>query len=332
MQPRTRLLPMRAILLNFCDWLTEAGQQIETMGREGIEAYLATLNTRGLSQATRARRLSSIRQLFHFASSEGWRSDNPAARIEGPPKRRALPKVLSQEDVERLLDATARTEAKTTAALRMRCLMELLYATGLRVSELVSLPVAAVRGDPRMILVRGKGGRERMVPLSGPAREILLEWLAVRDDEQAGRVKAGHQRSVFLFPSRGKLGHLTRISFYQSLKTLAARAGLDPATISPHTIRHAFATHLLANGADLRSIQTLLGHADVSTTEIYTHVLDSRLKALVFSKHPLGKAFSDPMDQPEISWTRRISQGSGYPSSYARRKSRLAASRLPAPS
>jgi integrase/recombinase XerD len=167
--------------------------------------------------------------------------------------------------------------------------LELLYATGLRVSELVSLPAASARGNPRMLLVTGKGGRDRMVPLSEPSREALALWLAIRDVAEAARRGAGGRPSPWLFPSRGKQGHLTRVGFYHRLKKLAVMAGLDPARISPHTLRHAFATHLLANGADLRTIQQLLGHADVSTTEIYTHVLDERLKALVLENHPLAR-------------------------------------------
>ena len=167
--------------------------------------------------------------------------------------------------------------------------MQVLYATGLRVSELVSLPLAAVRGDPRMILIRGKGGRERMVPLSPPARAALAAWLAELDAE-AAKARPGRQRSAYLFPARGRHGHMTRERFFLLVKDLARAAGLDAAKVSPHTLRHAFATHLLAHGADLRVIQTLLGHASIATTEIYTHVLDSRLKELVLEKHPLAEA------------------------------------------
>jgi integrase/recombinase XerD len=200
-----------------------------------------------------------------------------------------LPGTLSVDDVDRLLDAARAGRGGEAKRARLTCLVELLYATGLRVSELVSLPVAAARGNPRMLLVTGKGGRERMVPLSGPAREALAAWLTLRDAEEAERRARGARPSPWLFPSRGRQGHLTRIAFYQALKALAAQAGLDPGGISPHTLRHAFATHLLANGADLRAIQQLLGHADISTTEIYTHVLDERLKALVLEKHPLAR-------------------------------------------
>ncbi|MEL6477766.1 MAG: site-specific tyrosine recombinase XerD [Pseudomonadota bacterium] len=261
------------------DFLDHSGTDaLQHADRAVIEAYLAALEGRGLSASTRARRLSALRQFFRFAYSEGLRTDNPAARIGGPRKAKTLPNTLTEDQVSRLLDATEK------AGARMRCLMELLYATGLRVTELVSLPVAAVRGDPRMILVRGKGGRERMVPLSTPARGAVAAWLAQRDAAEDAR-----NRSPWLFPSRGKSGHLTRVAFWMSLKKLAISAGLDPEGLSPHTLRHAFATHLLAHGADLRVIQQLLGHADISTTEIYTHVLDARMKELVLTRHPLAK-------------------------------------------
>ncbi len=269
-------------LADFARWLTTAGTDLERAARTDIEDYIAHLAAAGSSEATRARRLSAIRQLYRFVLSEGWREDDPAARISGPKLTRKLPTTLSIDDVDRLLAASRDTSKPPAKMMRLICLIEMLYATGMRVSELVALPVAAVRGDPRMILIRGKGGRERMVPLSDPARAALADWVGLRDTDEQTR------RSPFLFPSRGKAGHLTRVAFWQALKALAAKAGLDPEGISPHTIRHAFATHLLANGADLRSIQTLLGHADISTTEIYTHVLDERLRTLVLEKHPLA--------------------------------------------
>lgn len=268
-------------LKDFIGYLDYRKLAPETCSRGDIEEYLVHLEAQGLAKSTRARRLSTVRQLFRFAFTEGWRNDDPAAQIRGPKRGKYLPNTLSESDVDALLDA-ARNSPQN--GVRNSCLLELLYATGMRATELVSLPVAAVRGDPRMILIRGKGGRERMVPLSPPAREVLVEWLEIRDAELA----KSRKKSAFLFPSRGKLGHLTRNAFYMLIKDLAILAGLNPAGISPHTLRHAFATHLLANGADLRSIQTLLGHADISTTEIYTHVLEERLKELVFEKHPLA--------------------------------------------
>ncbi|MEO1706000.1 MAG: tyrosine recombinase, partial [Pseudomonadota bacterium] len=236
----------------------------------------------GLAVSTRARRLSSLKQLYRFAFEEGWRDDNPAIQIKGPGRDARLPKTLSEAEVEALLNA-AKTHGRTKAAqLRATCLMELLYATGMRVSELVTLPMAAARGDPRMLLIRGKGGKERMVPLSAPAREALAAWLAHLDAQDGPTEK-------YLFPSRSKAGHLTRHSFYLQIKDIAAAAGVSPSKVTPHTLRHAFATHLLAHGADLRAIQTLLGHADVATTEIYTHVLEERLQSLVLDHHPLAK-------------------------------------------
>ena len=272
-------------LKDFTAYLANSSSSLDAADTPRIEAYLARCEAEGLAQTTRARRLSSIRQFYAFAHAEGWRADNPALRLKGPGPSKRLPKTLTEEEVAALLEA-ARTTGRESDRLRNTCLLELLYATGMRVSELVSLPVAAVRGDPRMILVRGKGGKERMVPLSPPARAALSAWLKHRDESAS--------KSPHLFPSRGKAGHLTRVRFHGLVKDLATRAGISPAKVSPHTLRHAFATHLLANGADLRSIQTLLGHADVSTTEIYTHVLDARLKALVEEHHPLQRRDAAP--------------------------------------
>ena len=284
------LLAYARDLAHFAEWLAEAGSRtLETAMRADIEAYLIALDTAGLARSTRARRLSAIRQLYRFAWDEGWRKDNPAIQIKGPRKKRSLPGTLSEAEVERLLEA-ARAHGRSTAdRLRNTCLMELLYATGMRVSELVALPVAAARGDPQMLLVRGKGRKERMVPLSPPARMALRAWLGQRDAaEEEGRER-GLAPSRFLFPTGSRAGHLTRHRFYGLTKEIAVLAGVSPDKVTPHTLRHAFATHLLANGADLRAIQTLLGHADVSTTEIYTHVLDERLKSLVLEHHPLSR-------------------------------------------
>ncbi|MBC6408254.1 MAG: site-specific tyrosine recombinase XerD [Rhodobacteraceae bacterium] len=258
--------------------------------RADIEAYLISCHAEGLAKSTRARRLSAAKQLFRFAFEEGWRTDNPAIEIKGPGRDKTLPKTLSMDAVDALL-CSARTSGRSEAEQRRNtCLMEVLYATGMRVSELVALPVASARGDPRMLLVRGKGDKERMVPLSPSARDSLAAWLVTRDaEEDKGRAK-GETTSRFLFPSRGKSGHLTRQAVFVFIKDCATAAGIDRDKVTPHTIRHAFATHLLANGADLRTIQTLLGHADVGTTEIYTHVLDARLSELVLDHHPLAKS------------------------------------------
>ncbi|WP_375552151.1 tyrosine recombinase [Rhodophyticola porphyridii] len=258
--------------------------------RADIEAYLTALDARGMARATRARRLSSIKQLYRFAYEEGLRSDNPAQLIKGPGRDRRLPKTLTVDQVDRLLDAAETHGRSPGDRLRNACLMQMLYATGMRVTELISLPVSAARGDPQVLLIKGKGGKERMVPLSPPARLALAAWLEHRDAEEDRKAdETGTPVSRFLFPSHGKSGHVTRVRFFTLVKEIAVAAGIPPGDVTPHTLRHAFATHLLAGGADLRSIQTLLGHADISTTEIYTHVLDERLKSLVFDHHPLAK-------------------------------------------
>lgn len=275
---------------DFAGWLTSKGRDFETLSRRDIETYLVDCDARGLSVSTRARRLSAIRQLFRFAFEDGWRSENPAIDIRGPGRNRRLPKTLETDEVERLIAAARETGRTPADRVRNTCLVELLYATGMRVSELVSLPVASARGDPRMLLVRGKGGRERLVPLSAPARQALDEWLPLRDGaDEAAALKSRRPASRYLFPSRGKGGHLTRHRFFTLIKEIAVAGGVAPDKVTPHTLRHAFATHLLAGGADLMTIQALLGHADVATTEIYTHVVDARLQELVLTRHPLAK-------------------------------------------
>jgi integrase/recombinase XerD len=275
-------------LKDFADWL-EGRRDFPRATRDDVEAYLIHCDAQGLAKSTRARRLSAIKQLYRFAFEEGWRTDNPAIQISGPGRDQRLPKVLSVDEVDRLLQAARALGRNREDRVRNTCLMELLYATGMRVSELVSLPVSAARGDPRMLLIMGKGGKERMVPLSPPARAAMSLWLDLRDSGQDALRAKGKPASKFLFPSSGRLGHLTRHRFYLLIKDIAVQAGISPAKVTPHTLRHAFATHLLANGADLRAIQTLLGHADVATTEIYTHVLDERLTALVMDHHPLAR-------------------------------------------
>ncbi|NOC82145.1 MULTISPECIES: site-specific tyrosine recombinase XerD [unclassified Ruegeria] len=276
-------------LKDFASWLQRMGSGFDQADRDQIEAYLIDCQAQGLSRSTRARRLSAIKQLYRFAFEEGWSETNPAIQIKGPGRQKRLPKTLDVPEVDRLLAAARQTGRSKADRVRNTCLMEVLYATGMRVTELVSLPVSSARGDPRMLLVMGKGGKERMVPLSPPARDALAAWLTARDEAEDQTVEKGGQRSRFLFPSRGKSGHLTRHRFFLLVKELAVQGGVSPEKVTPHTLRHAFATHLLANGADLRSIQTLLGHADVATTEIYTHVLDERLSELVLQHHPLSK-------------------------------------------
>lgn len=287
---RNTILAYGRDLADAAGWLAHRAHDFARAGRDEIEAYLISCEAQGLSRATRARRLASIRQLYRFAYEEGWRVDNPAIRITGPGRDKRLPKTLGIDEVEALL-AAARDQGRNPAEqARNRCLMELLYATGMRVSELVTLPVAAARGDPRVLLIRGKGSKERIVPLSPPARAALADWLGLRDAaEEASRLRHRQAPSRFLFPSSGRDGHLTRQGFHALLKDIAVAAGISPARVTPHVLRHAFATHLLQGGADLRAIQMLLGHADLSTTEIYTHVLDERLKDLVLTHHPLAR-------------------------------------------
>lgn len=286
----TRLAYARDIA-DFSGWLARRELALASAESGDIDAYMISCEASGLSKATRARRLSAIRQLFRFVHEEGLRPDNPAIRMTGPGRDRRLPRSLELSEIEALIAAAHASPRERT---RNACLLELLYATGMRVSELVSLPVAAVRGDPQMILVRGKGGRERLVPLSPPARLSLEAWLQERDAAEASPPR-GAAPSRFLFPSRSAAGHLTRQAFFELLKVLATQAGVPLDRVTPHRLRHAFATHLLAGGADLRSIQTLLGHADIATTEIYTHVLDDRLRELVLTRHPL--AMPDPKSE-----------------------------------
>ncbi|WP_108384910.1 site-specific tyrosine recombinase XerD [Yoonia sediminilitoris] len=273
-------------LQGFAEWLAEKSLHFSTATRDNIEGYMIDCESAGLAKSTRARRLSAIKQLYRFAFDEGWRNENPAIQISGPGKSKQLPKTLEIAEVDQLL-AAARSSPRDS--LRNTCLMELLYATGMRVSELVSLPVTAARGDPRMLLVNGKGGKERLVPLSPPAREAMAAYLTEWDATQELVAQQGKPVSKFLYPSRGAAGHMTRQRFFLLIKEFAVRGGVSPAKVTPHTLRHAFATHLLAGGADLRAIQMMLGHADVATTEIYTHVLDERLKELVLEHHPLAK-------------------------------------------
>lgn len=279
-------------LRDLSEWLADHGLTLPDLTREIIEDYLAHCDALGLSRATRARRLSSVRQFTRFALEEGWREDDPAIRIAGPGRAKRLPKTLSRDEVEAMLTAAPDLGRTESDRKRNACLIELLYATGMRVSELVSLPVASCRGDPQMLLIRGKGGKERMVPLTDPARRALSDWLHCRDNAHdkspLGRLIAG-SAGRWLFPAPGRAGHMPRQSFGRLLNDIAIAAGVDPSRVTPHVLRHAFATHLLEGGADLRAIQTLLGHADLGTTEIYTHVLDHRMRELVLNHHPLAR-------------------------------------------
>lgn len=275
-------------LADLKSFLGTEGKKVASASTEDIRGYLTDLAKRGLAATSVARKLSAVRQLYRFLYSEGHRGDDPAAVIEGPKRGRSLPKILSIKEVDRLLEcareraAAASLAGEKTRAMRLVCLLEVLYATGLRVSELIALPASAARRDERMLVVRGKGNKERLVPLNKPAREAMREYLALL-------AEGGTKESKWLFPSFGESGHLTRQHAARELKELASAAGLPPARISPHVLRHAFASHLLQNGADLRVVQTLLGHADISTTQIYTHVLEERLKSLVRDLHPLSE-------------------------------------------
>jgi len=264
-------------------FLARRDRGIEAASTDDLREYLALLNANGATPSTAARRLSALRQFFRFLYAEGVRGDDPTATIESPRRGRPLPKLLSEAEVSQLLER-ARSK-RGPEGLRLTALLETLYATGMRVSELVSLPLSAVARDPRYILVRGKGGKERLVPLSEPAREALNGYKGVR-----GQFCRNGVESPYLFPSRGGSGYLTRHRFAQLLKQLSTEAGIAPSKVSPHVLRHAFATHLLNRGADLRSVQQMLGHADIATTQIYTHVLDERLKSLVETHHPLARA------------------------------------------
>ena len=282
----------RADLEDLAQYLGFRRKSFAAATTDHLRGWLADLDERGFKSTSVARRLSAARHLFRFMLAENMREDDPAAILSGPKRGRSLPKVLSIADVDRLLTqargATAATdddERSTGAklrALRLWCLLELLYATGLRVSELVALPIAAARREAQVIVVRGKGNKERLVPLNDAARRAMQDYLALL--APSGR----DAQSKWLFPSFGETGHLTRQHLARELKSLARAAGLRAEQISPHVLRHAFASHLLHNGADLRVVQTLLGHADISTTQIYTHVLEERLKGMVRDLHPLA--------------------------------------------
>jgi integrase/recombinase XerD len=279
-------------LEDFSAYLASDGCSIAKAKTDTLRAYLGELARRGLRVTTVARRLSAIRQLYRFLYAEGHRADDPAAVLEGPKRERTLPKTLTLAEVDHLLqvagmrDPAAALPARLRAA-RLACLVEMLYATGLRVSELVALPLSAARKDARVLVVRGKGNKERLVPLNEASKRAMVEYLALL--AQLNSETQPKYPEKWLFPSFGESGHLTRQHLARELKTLAAAAGLRAAQLSPHVLRHAFASHLLHNGADLRVVQTLLGHADISTTQIYTHVLEERLKSLVRDLHPLAQ-------------------------------------------
>jgi integrase/recombinase XerD len=282
----------RRDLQDLLGYLAARNRTLAQATQADLEGFQAHLTDRGMATASRARKLSSMRRFFKFLHADEVIDDDPSERLSGPKRERPLPKTLSVAEVDHLLTtARVRCEAGTReeqrAAMRFYCLLEVLYATGLRVSELVGLPRDVLRADERMLTVKGKGGRERIVPLNSAARTALASYLDL-ESEVAGRATLA---SRWLFPSRSSGGHLTRQRFGQELKEVALMAGLDPERVSPHVLRHAFASHLLDRGADLRAVQQLLGHADISTTQIYTHVLEERLKQLVLTHHPLMSRF-----------------------------------------
>jgi integrase/recombinase XerD len=259
---------------------------LDEASTEAVEAYFADLGARGLSPATAARRRSAVRQFYRFALAEGWRGDDPSRRVEAPKKGRPLPKIVSRAEVERLIEAARARDGGGPEGLRLACMIEVVYAAGLRVSELVGLPLSALARDPAYLIITGKGGKDRLAPLNAPARAAVKAWIAARP----ALLPKGDKANPWLFPSaKAGRGKFSARRFAQLLDETAIKAGLDPARLSPHVLRHAFATHLLEGGADLRTVQTLLGHADIATTEIYTHVTAERLAEVVAAKHPLSK-------------------------------------------
>jgi integrase/recombinase XerD len=275
------MMAYQSDLADFEGALAVNGAQLETATTEDVRRYMVDLERKGIAPRTAARRLSALRQFFRFLHAEGLRANDPSSAVDSPKQGRSLPKIISEAEVEELL-AAAHSRAGPEGR-RLVCLLEIAYATGLRASELVGLPLAAVARDARVLIVLGKGNKERMVPLTEAAMQAINDYRRAR----AAFIAPGGE-SIFLFPSRAAEGHLTRRRLGQLLKELAVDRGIDPAKVSPHVLRHAFATHLLDHGADLRSVQQMLGHADISTTQIYTHVLSERLRAIVESHHPLA--------------------------------------------
>ena len=277
-------------LQNFANFLNTRSLSLDKAQKKDIEHFMIHLDQIGLSAATRSRKLSAIKGLYHFTFSEKLRIDDPALQIKSPKLKNRLPNTISERDFDALLLASKTVGQNNAEKTRNNCLMEVLYATGMRVTELVSLPVSTAQNNDQMLYIIGKGNKERLVPLSKNAKESLANWLKEwQKIENIKKNKIGN-KSIYLFPSNSKNGFLSRIRFYNIVKEIALKANLNPLSISPHTLRHAFATHLLNNGADLRVIQTLLGHSDISSTEIYTHILTTRLKKLVQNYHPLSNS------------------------------------------
>ena len=284
---RNTLEAYRRDLLAFEAYLARQGLSVQEATREHVKGYLSQMAAKGGAASSQARRLSTLRQYFAFLYTEGRRTDDPTSAVDSPRRAQPLPKILSREEVSALIEAARREAGESAEGRRLLCMLEILYASGLRVSELVTLPLSAVRSREAFLLVTGKGRKERLVPVNRVAREAIDLYLTVREAFVLPSVRGATRR--FLFPSSGSEGHLTRRRCHQLLKDLAVKTGINPDKLSPHVLRHAFATHLVEGGADLRSVQTLLGHADIATTQIYTHVANARLKATVTAAHPLSR-------------------------------------------
>lgn len=283
-------------LAHFANYVSTRERTLEAATAEDIINFVARMVEEGLAASSRARRLSALKQFYRFLVAEGLRSDDPSSMVGGPKRETPLPKTLTVDEVDRLLD-TARGKVERAGngqrskALRLYCLLEILYATGMRVSELVALPRSALVGDERTLTIEGKGGRQRVVPLNPAAQQVLMLYLQERDGDAARESRRrgdGTSESRWLFPSWGQRGHLTRQRLAQELKALAREAGIEPARVSPHVLRHAFASHLIERGADLRSVQKLLGHADIATTQVYTHLREGHLRRVIRDHHPLS--------------------------------------------
>jgi integrase/recombinase XerD len=280
----------RRDILDFAASCMRSRTSLKEASRNHIRSFLESLAAADLKASSQARKLSALRRFFAFLYAEGIRRDDPCGAIEAPRLSRPLPKILSADEALKLVEAARGESSDDAESARLLCIVEMLYASGLRISELVTLPLFSVRANQRFVHVRGKGGRERLAPLGAAAHEALHAYLPLRESFLPRDVKLVPAASRFLFPSRGREGHLTRRRCHQMLKDLAVKAGIDPSRLSPHVLRHAFATHLVEGGADLRSVQTMLGHADIATTQIYTHVAGDRLKRTVEAAHPLARA------------------------------------------
>jgi integrase/recombinase XerD len=282
-------------LTNFAAFVNKRGRELESSTIDDITNFITAMVEEGLAASSRARRLSALKQFFRFLVAEGIRPDDPASLVGGPKREAALPKTLTVDEVDKLLFAARHKveearHGQRAKALRLYCLLEILYATGMRVSELVALPRSALVGDERTLIIKGKGGRQRVVPLNPAAQEALSLYRRERDAAIAGEHgEDADASSPWLFPSWGQQGHLTRQRLAQELKLLARQANIDPARVSPHVLRHAFASHMLERGADLRAVQKLLGHADISTTQVYTHMREGHLRQMVHEHHPLSE-------------------------------------------